>query len=107
MDNTYIFIGIATMALITIVLRFIPFIFLNDNKNYSTINYLSKMLPPAIMGMLVIYCLRNISFTSAAYYLPELIASFIVALSYIIKRKTLLSIILGTIIYMVLIQFVF
>ena len=107
MNNTYVLIGIATMSLVTIILRFIPFIFLNDKKEYKTLNYLSKVLPCAIMGMLVVYCLKDINFTNTKNYLPALIASSVVAISYIYKRKTLLSILLGTIIYMALLQLIF
>lgn len=107
MNNTYVFLGIATMAIVTIVLRFIPFIFLSDSKEYKTINYLSQVLPCAIMGMLVIYCLKDINFNSTRNYLPAIIASIIVSISYILKRKTLLSILLGTIVYMFLLQYIF
>ena len=107
MNNSYILIGIAIMSIVTIALRFIPFIFLNDKKEYKTLNYLSKVLPPAIMGMLVVYCLKDINFESISDFVPTLIATLIVAISYIIKRNTLLSIITGTIAYMLLLQFVF
>ena len=107
MNNTYILISIATMSLITIVLRFIPFLFLNDIKDYQTLNYLSNLLPCAIMAMLVVYCLRDINFSATRNYVPALISTFVVSISYIIKRNTLLSILLGTIIYMFLLQVVF
>lgn len=107
MNNTYILISIFTMSIVTIVLRFIPFIFLSDKKEYKTLNYLSNVLPPAIMGMLVVYCLKDISFSSINNFVPQLIACAVVSISYIIKRNTLLSIILGTITYMMLLQFVF
>lgn len=107
MNNTYVIIGIGIMSIITIILRSIPFIFLNDKKEYKTLNYLSKVLPGAIMGMLVVYCLKDISFDSIRNFLPAIIASLIVLISYVYKRKTLLSILLGTATYMVLLQFVF
>lgn len=107
MNNNYVLIGIAIMSLVTILLRYIPFIFLNDKKEYKTLNYLSKVLPCAIMGMLVVYCLKDINFESTKNYLPALIATSVVAVSYIYKRKTLLSILLGTIVYMLLLQLVF
>lgn len=107
MNNTYILVGIATMSIVTVILRFIPFIFLYNKKEYITLNYLSKVLPCAIMGMLVVYCLKDINFESAKNFLPALISSGIVAISYIAKRKTLFSIILGTISYMILIQYIF
>lgn len=107
MNNTYILIGIAIMSLVTIALRFIPFIFLNDKKEYKTLNYLSKVLPCAVMGMLVVYCLKDVNFESTKNFLPVLIATLVTSISYLIKRNTLLSIISGTITYMVLIQYIF
>lgn len=107
MNNTYILIGIAIMSLVTITLRFIPFIFLNDIKEYKTLNYLSKVLPCAVMGMLVVYCLKDVNFESIRNFLPALIATSVISISYLIKRNTLLSIIFGTITYMVLIQYIF
>lgn len=107
MNNTYVLIGILTMSLITIFLRFIPFIFLSNKKEYKTLNYLSKVLPSAIMGMLVIYCLKDINFESTRNFVPALIATLVTATSYLYKRNTLLSIISGTMTYMTLLQFVF
>lgn len=107
MNNKYVLTGIAIMSIVTIILRFLPFIFLNDRKEYKLLNYLSKVLPSAIMGMLVIYCLRDISFTSVGSFLPALIASSITAATYIWKRGTLFSILIGTATYMFLIQVIF
>lgn len=107
MNNTYILVGIFTMAIVTIVLRFVPFIFLSDKKEYKTLNYLSKVLPCAVMGMLVVYCLKDVNFDSVNNFVPALIASGVVSISYLFKRKTLLSIIAGTVVYMMLVQFIF
>lgn len=107
MNNTYILLAIAIMSLVTIILRFIPFIFLDDKKEYKTLNYLSKVLPSAIMGMLVVYCLKDISFVEVKSFLPTVIASGVVVITYLLKRKTLFSILTGTITYMFLIQIIF
>lgn len=107
MYNNYVIAGIAIMSIVTIALRFIPFVFLNNDKEYKTLNYLSKVLPCAIMGMLVVYCLRDISFDNTRNFVPALIACAVVSISYIIKRKTLLSIISGTLVYMILLQYLF
>ena len=62
---------IAAIALVTIALRFLPFlIFSGKRKTPAYISYLGKVLPFAIMGMLVVYCLRNISFTSGSFGIP-------------------------------------
>ena len=92
----------------TLLLRFLPFLIFNGKRETPPyIIYLGRVLPYAIMGMLVIYCLRGISFTAAANFLPELIACAVVVLAHVWKRNTLLSIISGTVCYMLLVQFVF
>lgn len=99
---------IAVAGAVTLMLRFLPFlVFGGKRETPPYIAYLGKVLPYAIMGMLVIYCLRGISFTAAANFLPELIACAVVVLAHVWKRNTLLSIISGTVCYMLLVQFVF
>ena len=99
-------IGVA--ALITAGLRFLPFlIFGNNRKTPTIITYLGKVLPFAIMGMLVVYCLKDVSFTASPFGIPEAIGCAVVAGLHVWKRSTLLSIGGGTIVYMLLVQFVF
>ena len=99
---------IAVAGAVTLLLRFLPFlIFGGKRETPPYMVYLGKVLPYAIMGMLVIYCLRGISFTATANFLPELIACAVVVLAHVWKRNTLLSIISGTVCYMLLVQFVF
>ena len=99
---------IVVAGAVTLLLRFLPFLIFNGKRETPPyIIYLGKVLPSAIMGMLVIYCLRGISFTAAANFLPELIACAVVVLAHVWKRNTLLSIISGTVCYMLLVQFVF
>lgn len=94
------------MSAVTIALRFLPFIiFRRSAPEY--IVYLGKVLPAAIIGMLVVYCLKDISFAVAPHGLPELIASLSVVLLQWWKRNSLMSILGGTVIYMVLVQAVF
>lgn len=108
MDKTHAIALIAVTALVTALLRFLPFaIFSGKRETPAIIRYLGQVLPYAIMAMLVVYCLKGISFLSAPYGLPELIASLIVILLHAWKRNTLLSIVTGTVSYMLLIQFVF
>lgn len=96
------------VALVTIALRFLPFLIFGENrKTPAVIAYLGKVLPYAVMGMLVVYCLKSISFTSAPFGIPELLGCAVVALLHIWKRNTLLSIGAGTVFYMVLVQLVF
>ena len=99
---------IAVIALVTIALRFLPFlIFSGKRQTPAYISYLGKVLPFSIMGMLVIYCLRNISFTASPFGIPELLGCAIVAGLHLWKRNTLLSIAAGTVLYMLMIQLLF
>ena len=99
---------VAVVALVTIALRFLPFWIFGENRTTPPlILYLGKVLPFAIMGMLVVYCLKDISFTAAPFGVPELIGCAVVALLHIWKRNTLLSIGAGTVCYMLLVQLVF
>lgn len=108
MFDTYSALMVGVVALVTILLRFLPFmIFGGKRKTPELITYLGKVLPFAIMGMLVVYCLRNISFASSPFGLPELIAVAVVVGLHLWKRNTLVSIIGGTACYMVLVQLVF
>lgn len=99
---------IGVIALVTVLLRFLPFlIFGGKRETPEFITYLGKVLPFAIMGMLVVYCLRNISVASSPFGIPELIAVAVVVALHLWKRNTLVSIIGGTACYMVLVQLVF
>ena len=99
---------IAVIAVITAALRFIPFLVFDGKKELpGYISYLGKVLPGAIMAMLVVYCLKGISFQSVSGFLPEAIATAVVVLLHVWKRNTLLSIIVGTVCYMLLVQLVF
>lgn len=96
------------VALVTMLIRFLPFmIFSGDRKTPAFITYLGKVLPYSIMAMLLVYCLRNVSLISNPHGLPELIACAVIVALHIWKRNTLLSIIAGTVSYMLLIQFIF
>ena len=108
MFNVHSALIIAVTAFVTIVLRFIPFlVFGESRKTPPLIIYLGQVLPFAIMGMLVVYCLKGISFTAAPFGIPELIGCTVVAALHVWKRNTLLSIGGGTLCYMFLVQFLF
>ena len=96
---------VAVAAVVTAALRFAPFLlFSGDRETPPVVVYLGKVLPSAIMGMLVVYCLRGISFSSTVGYLPAVLASLSVVLLHIRKRSSLLSILGGTVIYMLLLR---
>lgn len=97
---------VAVMAIVTALLRFLPFmVFKKKIPKYIT--YLGEVLPSAIIGMLVIYCLRNTEVTAAPYGIPELAATAIVIALQALKRNSLLSILSGTVAYMLMVQYVF
>lgn len=97
---------IAVMSGVTILLRSLPFlVFRKEPPKY--ISYLGKVLPPAIIGMLVIYCLKDMTPTVHPFGLPELIAAAGVVGMQIWKRNALVSILTGTAVYMLLVQLVF
>ena len=98
--------SIAVAAAATFATRLIPHVLFGGNRPVPrVVNYLGKMLPPAIIATLVVYCLRNVDFLGQTHGLPEIIAVIAVAALHIWKKNTLLSIGAGTALYMVLIHF--
>jgi len=99
---------IVVMSLVTVFTRACPYlIFRDENKTPRFMGYLSRVLPGAIMGMLVVYCFKSTTVLSWPYALPEIIASAVIVVLYLWKRNTLVSIATGTILYMFLVQIVF
>ena len=98
---------VAVIALVTIFLRFLPFLIFRNRTSPAFVTYLGKVLPFAIMGMLVVYCMKDVSFLTAPFGIPEAIGCLIVAVLHIWKRNTLLSIAAGTVSYMLMVQFIF
>ena len=108
MTNVQALIIILVVSLGTQVTRWLPFVLFPEQKEPpAVVAYLGKVLPPAMMGLLVVYCLRSISWLSAPHGAPELIAIAAVAGLHLWKRNVLLSIAGGTVLYMVLVQAVF
>lgn len=104
-SNTMALLSIGVMALVTVALRFAPFIiFKNNKKTPIVVEYLGKVLPGAIMAMLVVYCLKGVSFKILTNWLPALLACVLTSVSYVFKKNTLISIIFGTAVYMILIR---
>lgn len=98
---------IAVTALVTILTRFLPFAVFGKRPLPRVVVYLGRVLPPAIMAALVVYCLKDIDLTAFPFGLAELISVAVTALVHLWRRNTLLSIALGTICYMALIRTVF
>lgn len=102
------FLIILAVALTTFATRVVPFLIFPKGKEIPPIiQYLGKVLTPAVIGMLVVYCLKSTSVLTAPHGIPEAIAVFVTAALHVWKRNNLLSIGVGTVLYMVLIQVVF
>lgn len=101
-------ITISMIVLGTIITRFLPFILFPPSKETPKfIKYLGAVLPPAVLGMLVVYSLKDVSILTGSHGIPELISIVFIISIHIWKRKMLISIAGGTILYMFLIQVVF
>ena len=108
MTMTQRIVTIALCALATLITRFLPFlVFSPQRPTPKYIQYLGKALPAAIFGMLVIYCLKNVSLFTGSHGLPELLAIVATAAIHLWKRQMLLSVAGGTVFYMILVQWVF
>lgn len=108
MTITQQMITVGMVVLGTALTRFLPFLIFPAGKpTPKYIQYLGKVLPSAVFGMLVIFCLKGVSIFSGTRGIPELIAILIVIALHIWKRQMLLSIAGGTICYMLLVQMVF
>ena len=104
----YAVAAIAVMAAVTFLTRALPFLLFGRSGDPPRIVlYLGRVLPPAIIAMLIVYCLRSTSFSSPSGWAPALIAGLFVVLVHLWKHNNMLSIVGGTVLYMVLVQAVF
>ena len=106
MDKLHSLAVILIMAALTAALRFLPFVMFSKGTP-KTIVYLGNLLPNAIMAMLVVYCLKNVSFAADSHGIPEALGVFLVAVLHKWKHNMLLSILGGTAANMLLVQAVF
>ena len=107
-NTLHLVLMVLVMAVVTYLLRAFPFmVFSGKKETPQFVVYLGKVLPFAIIGMLVIYCVKDISFAALGSFLPYIISGVIVVVLHIWRRNTLLSIAAGTLSYMALVQFVF
>ena len=107
MTLTQQIITIAAVVLATMVTRFLPLVFPSGKPTPKYIRYLGKVLPAAVFGLPIAYCLKNASIFSGSHGIPEAIAIAVVVLLHPWKRQMLLSIAGGTICYILLVQLVF
>ena len=99
---------ILVMGGVTLVTRLLPvMIFDRGEKVPEYIMYLGRVVPYSAMGLLIVYCLRDVRVMESPHGLPELIALAVVSGTYLWKRSTILSVVMGTVIYMLLVQLIF
>lgn len=108
MSMTEQIITVFAVILGTMITRFLPFlVFPSGKPTPKYIQYLGKVLPAAVFGLLVIYCLKDVTFLSGSHGVPELISIGVVVLLHLWKKQMLLSIAGGTVCYMLLVQLIF
>nr|WP_276327734.1 branched-chain amino acid transporter permease [Dehalobacterium formicoaceticum] len=101
-------ITIGVVVFGTMLTRFLPFILFPENKpTPKYVQYLGKVLPSAVLGMLVIYCLKDVNILTGSHGVPELIAIVVIVVLHFWKKQMLISIAGGTIVYMLLVQLIF
>ena len=105
-DYNHSLLIILVAAAVTFLIRALPFILFRGSTPASVV-YLSNVLPYAIMGMLVVYCLKSTPVLESPHGLPEMISVTLIIVLHKWKRNTLLSIVSGTVVYMLMIQLVF
>mgnify|MGYP002856248106 FL=1 len=99
---------IIVMGFATLATRLLPvLIFGNGKKVPEYILYLGKGVPYTAMGLLIVYCLKDVSVFEAPHAIPEVIALAIVSGSYLWKRNSILSVVIGTLSYMLMVQLIF
>ena len=100
---------IAACTAATMITRFLPFVVFSsrDQQPPEVVRYLGRVLPAAIFGMLIVYCLKGVSLTSGSHGIPEAIAIGVTIALHKWKHQTLVSIACGTLCYVLLVQMVF
>ncbi|MDD3172795.1 MAG: AzlD domain-containing protein [Herbinix sp.] len=106
LTQLFTFFGVVSVG--TILTRVLPFLVFPENRQIPKyIKYLADILPFTIIGMLVVYCLKDVSFVKSPHSLPEVISIVVIAVLHIWKKNTLLSIGVGALLYMLLVQYIF
>ena len=107
-DYRHAVLIILVMGIVTLATRIFPvFIFGRNEQVPDFVLYLGRVVPYTAMGLLIVYCLKDVSIFSGSHALPEIISLVVVSVTYLLKRNTILSVVIGTILYMVLVQTVF
>lgn len=98
---------VAILALATSLTRFVPFVLFRGSRIPRYIHYLSQVLPPAVFGMLVVYCMKDVDFSAGSHGIPELAGVALTVGLHLRWRRMLVSIMGGTLCYMLLVQYLF
>ena len=106
MTTTQQVLTIAILVTATALTRFLPFLIFHGHRTPLFVHYLSAVLHPAVFGMLVVYCVKDVHFASSPFGLPELVGIIVTVLLHVWRRQMMLSILGGTVVYMFLVQFV-
>jgi branched-subunit amino acid transport protein AzlD len=104
MTGSRVIIAILVMAAIICFTRLLPFLFFARRKPPALLSYLERSIPPLVMLLLVVYCLKDVRWASAPYGLPEIAGIALVVFLHLWRRNTLLSIAGGTVLYMIAIR---
>ncbi len=108
MTTTHTYLAIAIIAIVTALLRFLPaLLFSRMERTPRFVIRLGQDLPKAALGMLVVYCLKDLNFSSLQGYLPATIACVLAVVSYAIKKSSLFSVLLSTVTYMLIMNLVY
>ena len=107
MNNKELLITALIIVFATLIIRFLPFIIRKSIAERKYIKFLGDMMPYSMIALLVIYCLKEVNLIKYPYGIPELISIAIIIILHIIKRNVLISIGVGTVIYMILVQTIF
>ena len=107
-DYNHAMIIILVMGLATLATRILPVLIFGQGKKVPEyIMYLGRVVPYTAMGLLIVYCLKDVSVFEAPHALPEILALAVVSGSYLWKRNTIFSVVVGTVAYMVMVQLIF
>ena len=108
MNNKELLITALIIVFATVIIRFLPFIIIRKSiAERKYIKFLGDMMPYSMIALLVIYCLKEVNLIKYPYGIPELISIAIIIILHIIKRNVLISIGVGSVIYMILVQSIF
>lgn len=108
MNNKELLITALIIVFATLIIRFLPFIIIRKSiAERKYIKFLGYMMPYSMIALLIIYCLKDVNLIKYPYGIPELISIAIIIILHIIKRNVLISIGVGTVIYMILVQTIF